>query len=109
VWSCVPYLLLSIFADFLHVHPLLNPPRSVATGIVHAVEFAPPPAARRLPDSACAICQWQRVGPRLHAAISAGPATFAPQVLVVAAGSSFHESPVPHPSAFRGPPSLSLS
>jgi hypothetical protein len=106
VWSCVPYLLLSTFGDFLHVHPLLNPTPRI--GIVHAVQFTPRPAARRVPETSCAICLWQRVGSRLQNAISAGPAALAPHALVAGVTAQFPLSPVPHPSAYRGPPQLSL-
>jgi len=105
---CVPYVLLSIFADFLHVHPL-TAGVGIGVSVVHEANYAPPYTARHIPESACAICQWQRVGTRLHAATSVGPATPAPQMLVAAIGDAFPDSPVPLPRAFRGPPSLSLS
>jgi len=107
VWSCVPYLLLSTFGDFLHVHPLLNPTPRI--GIVSAAQFTPRPVARRVPESSCAICLWQRVGSRLQNAISAGPAAPASQSLVAGIATQFPPSPVPHPSDYRGPPQLSLS
>jgi len=107
VWGCLPYLFLSIFGDFLHIHPLVNP--TPAVGIVHEAQFVPAPAARRIPASSCAICQWQRVGPRLQSAIAAGPATFAAQALDAAVSALFPDSPTPLPSALRGPPQLSRS
>lgn len=105
VWSCVPYLVLCVFADFLHAHPLLT--RGPASAIQQRV--ATPSPATQIPDAACAICQWQRVSPRLQAAVVSGPATGQADTLVVAAAWISPNSPVPLPSAFRGPPSPSLS
>jgi hypothetical protein len=105
---CVPYLLLSIFADFLHVHPL-TAGLGIGVGVVHEATYAPPSTSRHIPESSCAICQWQRVGTRLQPMASFGPATPAPQISVTARVAAFPDSPIPHPRAFRGPPSLSLS
>lgn len=107
VWCCVPYLLLSVFADFVHVHPLLNPGSRVV-GITSEAVSAPAQPLHRNPDWSCAICQWQRVGPGSQAATVAAAIVAAPtRILPVIA--AFPKSPVPHPSAFRGPPSLSFS
>jgi hypothetical protein len=106
VWSCVPYLVLSIFADFLHAHPLFDSAPSV--GIVQQVA----PCAEhphRIPDSSCAICQWQRVSPKLQATTSVGPVTLTIQAPTLARIAAFPQSPVPHPTTFRGPPSPSFS
>jgi hypothetical protein len=107
VWSGVPYLLLSVFADFLHVHPLLSP-GSPAVGIVYRVVPAPAHPPYRIPDWSCAICQWQRVGPRPQAATLASEILSAP-TLILRVPAAFPTSPVPHPSAFRGPPQPSFS
>src|SRR3954468_22661233 len=106
-WSCVPFLLLSVFADFLHVHPLLNP-GSPAVGTAHQAVSAPTQPRHRIPDWSCAICQWQRVGPGAQAATTASAIGSAPTP-VLPAIAAFPKSPIPHPSAFRGPPQLSFS
>jgi len=102
VWGCVPYLVLSLFAGFLHVHPLLD--RAPSAGTVHGAIFAPAPSAARIPESSCAICQWQRVGPRLQAGIAVGPATIAPSIPIAAIAASVPQSPIPHSASLRGPP-----
>lgn len=107
VWCCVPYLFLSVFADFLHVHPLFGPGSRV--GIVHQIASVPTQRPHQIPDASCAICQWQRIRPRLQAAMSGSPAILSVPTLVVAVAAAFPESPVPHPSAFRGPPQPSFS
>ena len=107
VWSCVSYLLLSVSADFLHGHTLLSP-GSPTVGIAHQVVSAPAQRSHRSPYWSCAICQWQRVATGLHVAplVSANLSTVTVVLTVIAA---FPKSPVPHPSAFRGPPQLSFS
>ena len=107
VWSCVPYLLLSVFADFLHVHPLPSP-GSAAVGIAQPAVSVPAQPPHRIPDWSCAICQWQRVGPGPQAATVAFAIVSAP-ALVLPVTAAFPKSPVPHPSAFRGPPLQSFS
>jgi hypothetical protein len=106
-WSCVPFLLLSVFADFLHVHPLLNL-GSPAVGIAHQAVSAPKQPEHRIPDWSCAICQLQRVGPGAQAETMASAIVSAPS-RVLPSIFAFPKSPIPHPSAFRGPPQLSFS
>jgi hypothetical protein len=108
VWGCVPYLLLAVFADFLHVHPL-PVPDSVVAGVVHHISPTPARHPYRIPDTTCAICQWHRVGPRLQAAALVARATLQAPALVASATAAVPKSPVPHPSAFRGPPPPSIS
>jgi len=107
VWSCVPYLLLSVFADFLHVHPVVNPGSSVV-GIAHQVVSVPAQPLHRIPDWSCAICQSHRVGPGPQAATVTFAIVSAP-ALILPVTAAFPKSPVPHPSAFRGPPLQSFS
>jgi hypothetical protein len=103
VWSCVPYLLVSLFADFLHAHPLLSPD-APAIGIVHQMPSVAAPRSHRNPNTTCAICQLQRVRSRLQTRTSGPAATLAAPTLLVAVTATVPKSPVPHPSAFRGPP-----
>jgi hypothetical protein len=108
VWSCVPYLLLSLFADFLHGHPLLNPD-APAIGIVHHVPSAAAPRPHKLPGAPCAICQMQRVRTRLQAGTARTSATIPDPTLLASVSVAVPKSPVPHPSAFRGPPRTFVS
>jgi hypothetical protein len=108
VWSCVPYLLVALFADFLHAHPLLNPD-APAIGIIQHLPSAAAPRTHRNPNTTCAICQMQRVRTRLQPKTSGTRVTLAAPTLVVAIDATVPQSPVPHPSAFRGPPRTFVS
>ena len=103
VWSCVPYLLLALFADVLHVHPLPSTDSAVVGG-VHRIVNTSTERPYRIPDATCAICQWQRLGPRLQSATSVNSTMLSGPTLVDSLVAAFPKSPIPHPSAFRGPP-----
>ncbi len=107
-WSVVPYLLLAVFADFLHVHPIRVPDRATA-GIVHRIAQVPGRHPYRVPDAICAICQWHRLGSRLQAATSVARIALPAPDLVAPPVAAVPDSPVPHPTAFRGPPVLTLA
>jgi len=108
LWSCVPYLFLSLFADLLHAHPLLSP-GAPAIGIFHQVASAAAERPHRLPATSCAICKLQRVRPRLQARTGGTPTTLPTPTLVVPVSAAVPKSPIPHPSAFRGPPQAFFS
>ncbi len=105
VAACLPYLLLSVFVDFLHVHPAWG-----RAGLHVQVAGAPStltvPASQsaQLPDYSCAVCQWLRMGTRLQASVTVATALGMLPAVVYAAQTEAPESPVPHPPAFRGPP-----
>lgn len=69
VAACLPYLVLSVFINFVHLHPLLddNAPQISATNHV-----APCPTGKVF-DSSCALCQWLRAGTGLQPLVAAGP------------------------------------
>lgn len=107
-WSVVPYLLLAVFADFLHVHPLAMRD-SAAAGAVHRIAEPPGRHPYRAPDTTCAICQWHRIGSRLDSATSVVRVVLTAPDPVVSAIEAVPDSPVPHPAAFRGPPAPSIA
>ena len=107
VWSWVSYLLLSVSADFLHGHALLSP-GSPTVGIAHHVVSAPAQRSHRIPYLSCAICQWHRVATGLNVATLAS-ASLSALTVVLPVTAAFPKRPVPHPSAFRGPPQPSFS
>jgi hypothetical protein len=107
VWSLVPYLLLAVFADFLHVHPLVFPEPAMASEARQVVR-TPSPHPPRTPDTTCAICQWHRVGSQHQAIASIAPAARPAPAPVISLTATEPESPVPHPRAHRGPPSPSF-
>ena len=103
VWCCVPYLLLAVFADFLHAHPLLTQGVPTAAIFRHVSSVAAE-GVHRLPERSCAICQVQRIRPNLQDKTAATHNRIAAPTLVIAISAAAPKSPVPHPAAFRGPP-----
>jgi hypothetical protein len=97
--ACLPWVVTSVLVDFVHVHAPLG-------GLVATVTAAPlanPPAAGD--DYACPACAWLKIGQRavapfpVRVAIRATPPEIVP--LPVAC---WTRSPIPRPTAFRGPP-----
>jgi hypothetical protein len=107
VWCCVPYLLLSVFADFVHAHPMLNP--GTAAGLVHQLPSAAADRPHRIPDTSCAVCQLQRVRSRVETKTAGTAVALTTPTMVVTFSDAVPESPVPYPSAFRGPPPALVS
>src|SRR5512140_1060964 len=70
VAACLPYLLLSVFVNFVHLHPLWNDSAPQISATDHV---APCPPGKTF-DSSCALCQWMRAGTGLQAFVGAGPA-----------------------------------
>jgi len=105
--AVLPYLLLSLFVDFVHLHRLFNGPVTVSSTAVHL--HAADQAAPKLPDGPCAICQWQRAGTGMQTIVSAQQTL----ALVTTAFVIRSTAPPTRPDLgspdFRGPPSpLSL-
>jgi hypothetical protein len=103
VAACLPYLLLSVFVDFVHLHPLIS-------GNIPQISTSQHVSACRTPDgtshdSPCAICQWLRNGTSLQASVSAGPAIELLPDTVAPASTNPRGSPAPLTIDLRGPPS----
>ena len=98
----MPYLLLSVFVNFVHLHPLLNESVPQISASQHVAAC---PAAKTF-DSQCAICQWLRAGTGLKAAIAAGPVVLLMPGDVALVGASPRGSPVRLSIDPRGPPSV---
>jgi hypothetical protein len=109
VAACVPYLLLSVFVDFIHLHPQVGVQAleiaSRSSGGVTAAE--PQTHPPRVPEYPCAVCLWLQTGTSLEPSLPAGPA-------VIALANDLTTPPVAAPARptllspdFRGPP-LSL-
>lgn len=106
VAACLPYLLLSLFVDFVHLHPLLSGdvPQIV---VVHNHHFTTEnPASSRNQESQCAICQWLKAGTGLQAEAVTGPAVALVCTAVAVAPDAPRGSPHRHPIDPRGPPSV---
>jgi hypothetical protein len=102
VAAFLPYLLLSVFVDFVHLHRLINGPIGVASASAHI--NASQPASSKLPDTACAICQWMRAGTGMQ---TAGTASVAPAIACttfVARSTAPASRPDIGSPDFRGPP-----
>src|SRR5437764_810520 len=71
VAACLPYLLLSLFVDLVHLHPLLNGgPAQISTSQHIGKCSETPPKA---PEAPCAICQWLRADTAVKASLPVGP------------------------------------
>lgn len=102
----LPYLLLSVFVDFVHLHRLIAGPIAPSSLSEHVAPTVP--GGSKLPESSCAICQWQRAGTGMQTSVTDEPtrevisAVVTPQPSVVPLRPDFGSPD------FRGPP-LSLS
>lgn len=107
VAAFVPYLLLSVFVDFVHLHRLIAGP--IAANAQSAHLKAAEPGGSKLPDSSCAICQWQRAGTGMQTSVTDEPTPDVVADLIVALPSTVPLRPELYSPDFRGPPSsLSL-
>ena len=94
--------MLAVFVDFTHVHAAPNHPVSSATSKGPAVAGAADGA--RQTGASCPVCLWLRSGPRLTSQISVEGARSAVQPESALMTDNAPASPIPHPTAFRGPP-----
>lgn len=103
--ACLPYMLLSVSFEFVHVDRVdRGVPRAlhgapVASGTLHS-ERTP------APEYSCAACTWLRVQPDRPALVSVGAGVL---TLVASGPLPLAVAPVtrtPQPSPLRGPPVL---
>jgi hypothetical protein len=69
VAAFLPYLLLSLFVDFVHLHRLIAGPIPAVSASAHIK--ADQPGSTKLPDTSCAICQWVRAGAGMQTTVAA--------------------------------------
>ena len=69
VAAFLPYLLLSLFVDFVHLHRLFTGNMSLLSETQHVAAVST--GQQRLPDAPCAICQWLRAGTGLQTSTTA--------------------------------------
>jgi hypothetical protein len=107
--ACLPYLLLSVLAQF-HVHRVDGGMAAVlGVGSASAAPASVSPAtarSARLPDGQCAICQWLRAGPRLQPRVSIDPSARLLADAVAIPPAQSPASPDLWSIALRGPPVL---
>lgn len=104
ITAFLPYLLLSVFVDFVHLHPLLQGSIPQLSAVKHVAGCTGP--ATRNTDSPCAICQWLRAGTGMQASIAVGPSISLLPDHVAMAVVQVRGSPTPHSIDPRGPPSV---
>ena len=104
VTACLPYVLMALLVESLHgAQPsdFVGPASTAQTTSL----AAGPVTAQHAPYS-CPVCAWLRVGTRQVQQTTLGAAIDAVPLLVPPHVAEWHDSPVPHPTAFRGPPSI---
>ena len=106
VAAVLPYLLLSLFVDFLHLHRLITGPLSVTSTSVHLENAQDAPT--KLPETTCAICQWLRAGTGMQTVVSTPQAPSLLGASLVPRAPAAAIRPDLGSPDFRGPP-LSLS
>ena len=100
----LPYLLLSVFVDFVHLHPLLQDSVPQLSAAKHVAGCTGP--VTRTTDSPCAICQWLRAGTGMQASIAIGPSITLLADQVAMSVLQVRGSPPLHSIDPRGPPSV---
>jgi len=100
----LPYLLLSVFVDFVHLHPLLQGTIPQISGAQHVAGCTG--SATKTTDSPCAICQWLRAGTGLQASVAVGPSIVLLADQLAAPVIAARGSPAPLSIDLRGPPSV---
>jgi hypothetical protein len=103
VAAFLPYLLLSVFVDFVHLHRLINGPVGPVSASAHLK--AGQPDGSKLPDTACAICQWVRGGTGMQTTAAASVAPVLVSTTFVARSTAAASRPDLGSPDFRGPPS----
>jgi hypothetical protein len=103
ITALLPYLLLSVFVDFVHLHPLLQGTVPQISAVKHVAGCTGP--ATRTNDSPCAICQWLRAGAGMQTSIAVGPSIMLLPEHVAMPIVQVRGSPAPHSIDPRGPPS----
>lgn len=102
----LPYLLLSVFVDFVHLHRLIAGPIAPSSLSEHVT--ATVPGGSKLPETSCAICQWQRAGTGLQTSVTDEPTRGVIAAVVTAPPSLIPLKTEFGSPDFRGPP-LSVS
>jgi len=105
VAAFLPYLLLSLFVDFVHLHRLFTGNMTLLSESQHVAAVTP--GQQRLPDAPCAICQWLRAGTGLQTSTTAQFTFDTIAAFITPLPSSVPLRPALGAPDFRGPPVLS--
>ena len=104
ITACLPYVLMALLVESLH-----GAQPSDLVGLAPAAQTASLSAGPVTPPHApyvCPVCAWMRIGTRQVQQTSLAGASDAVLLLVPPHIADWPDSPVPHPTAFRGPPSV---
>lgn len=108
--ACLPYIVVSVLVESLHVSPVLRqepvaPVQTLAAqGTLRIVAPFVSCIHETLPDDSCPACNWLRIGRRLESGITLVRTRDVTLEAVAYTQTTWPNSPVPHPSLFRGPP-----
>jgi hypothetical protein len=102
VAAFLPYLFLSVFVDFVHLHRLIAGP--VPSSSLSAHVGADTPRGSKPPETSCAICQWQRAGTGMQTSVTDEPLPGVIAATVDALPSLAPLRPELGSPDFRGPP-----
>ncbi len=98
--ACIPYLLASIFVEFLHVDPQVR--AGVPTFVVGQASVGVSEPSR--PTDACPACLWLRIGVRLDSRVLSADPTRVVSAEVETLADDWSDSPVQLLTTLRGPP-----
>lgn len=104
VAAFLPYLLLSVFVDFVHLHRLINGPVAAASASAHIKDGRG--TTSRVPETSCAICQWVRAGTGAYTTAVAHQAPVLIAAAIVTRSTLSPSRPDLRTADFRGPPIL---
>jgi hypothetical protein len=102
VAAFLPYLLLSLFVDFVHLHRLFTGDMTLLSESQHVAAVTP--GQQGLPDAPCAICQWLRADTGLQTSTTAQITFDRIATPIAPLPSSVPLRPALGAPAFRGPP-----
>jgi hypothetical protein len=108
--ACLPYIVVSVLVESLHVstaprqEPVAFAQVAAPDGTLRIAAPSGPCMHAAQADDGCPACSWLRLGRRLESGIALVPTHEVTTEAVAAVLSVWPDSPVPHPSLFRGPP-----
>jgi hypothetical protein len=106
--ACLPYIVVSVLVESLHSGTAPHGEGPAPSGIVLRTDGAPTVAPATAGDE-CPACNWLRLGRRIESPVGLTRTQELVRDDVSPVVALWPDSPVPHPSLFRGPPRPVLS
>jgi hypothetical protein len=100
--ASLPYVVVSLCVDIIHVHGRDGRQSSAAVRAEQSLEAAT--QVTKGSDYSCPACVWLRVHSRLGPRVSTGTATRTAPSAVEVAAPQWPDAPTPPSTAVRGPP-----